>query len=147
VTSNAEGLRESEDMTEYVADVWGVAGAPVEARVSVPASAVNLASQGQDPDLPPVVAGLFVSALVQAGYPVERELEEVGALRLANPDLVRDHKNNSMPGTAWPAWLFDPQPSVWIEEFPAKPQPWPVFVAIGSTVIAEFYPWKRTRKA
>lgn len=33
-----------------------------------------------------------------------------------------------------------PNPDVYLEEWPAARQPWPVFVCVGSEVVAEFYP-------
>ena len=73
--------------------------------------------------LPVEVADQFVSALKKAGVQITKTLEkDLPGLEHAENELV-----------------------AWVEQWPAAPEPWPVFVGFGGRdedrlVIAEFYP-------
>lgn len=110
-------------------------------RVSIARSAVEHHGQVYDKALPPEVATVFIAAIERAGVPVASMLSKVRQLRELRPDLVQlanDPSNREVH--AVPAWAMDPQPFVYVESWPPAHQPWPVYVAIGSDVVAEFYP-------
>lgn len=115
----------------YVAELPG--SRPVHVDLDAP-----LAHDGSSFDRPlaPEIADLFVDALAAAGVPIGPMLANVDRLRQARPDLLALAQQ---PGAA-PGWAVDPQPYVFIDQWPQMAQPWPVMVDIGSDCIAEFYP-------
>lgn len=86
-----------------------------------------------DAPLPPEVAALFVAAAERAGVPVPTLLDEFYRLR-----GIHQGQPDHPFWTTWGGGL-DPQPFVTVEAWDS-PQPWPVFVAIGGAIMAEFYP-------
>lgn len=128
-------------MVHYEGDVFtgGKSLGPV--RVTVARAAVEHHGQAFDKPLPQEVASLFIDAIERAGVPVAAMLARVQQLRELRPDLVAEAQasGGDSPRIA-PAWALDPQPFVHVESWPAAIQPWPVYVSIGSEVVAEFYP-------
>lgn len=122
-------------MMRYVAELPGTG--PVHVDLDAP-----LAHDGSAYARPlsPEIAALFVDALAAAGVPIGPMLAHVDRLRVARPDLLALAKQ---PG-AVPGWAVDPQPYVFVDQWPDIPQPWPVMVDIGSDCIAEFYPQQLT---
>lgn len=84
--------------------------------------------------LAPAVAALFTEAAERAGVPVPTLLDELDELR-----RIHQGQPNHPFWTIWGGGV-EPQPCVMVEAWPSQPQPWPVFVAIGDEIVAEFYP-------
>ena len=74
----------------------------------------------------------------RAGVPINRRLARIYRMRARQPDVVEAARR--YPIACWPQWAHDPQPEVFKEEMPAGPPA--IFVAIGSDVVAEFWPAK-----
>lgn len=88
--------------------------------------------------LPLAMASNFIDAAAAGGVSIDEAVLTVLRMRKTRPDLLE--QANTLPaGCAVPAWSVDPIVSVYVEPFPGE-QPWPVFVAVGGDVVAEFYP-------
>lgn len=113
-------------MERFVEYVGGTGMNGVETRLQVPLAPVLQQEKGCGNQLPREIEKLFLDAILQEGYPLqERQLKQ-----------QLPEEANSAASTV--SCCLDVE--AYVEHFPNVPPPWPVFVAVGSDVVAEFYP-------